>query len=1343
MRLPRLLMRLPRSRERVRPGTLLVVAALLAVVALASTWPASRMGESVSAVPAAAGESHVQLAQRIRRAPTEEEKPAEPPTETPTPARPEPEPPTGVGPDLSRQTQLDVDKKNAGCVSCHTKTDAATMHEATTVKAACIDCHGGQGDVVKPADATAGSAPYDAAKRQAHVRPRVHDLWKTSANPERSFATLNQESAEFIRFVNPGDLRAARQGCGQTGCHATEVALVQKSMMATGPMLWAAALYNNGTFPRKLPRFGESYDEDGRPRRLYTIPAPTPEETLRKGILPFLDPLPRFEVGQPSNVLRVFERGQQRQLELGVPFVDEAPGKPANRLSPRGLGTLNRTDPVWLNLQRTRLLDPMLSFLGTNDQPGDYRSSGCSACHVVYANDRSPTHSAHFAAFGNRARSATDDPTIPRNESGHPIKHVLTSRIPSSQCVTCHHHPGTTVTNSYLGYTWWDNETDGHLLYPSTERSLSASQVAAIQARNPEGAALRGKWSDPEFLANIVDLNPQLSRMQLGDFHGHGWIFRAVFKHDRRGNMLDAAGRRVAHDDPDRFKKTVHLKDIHLEKGMHCVDCHFKQDAHGNGKLYGEVRAAIEITCTDCHGSIQARTTLKTSGPAAPPGGTDLSALRTPFGQRRFQWRGDTLIQRSMVTKDLEWELSQVADTIDPASAWSIANADRARRSRFAKTLRRDGSTWGNAVARDREATDLAHADSRMTCQACHTSWVTSCFGCHLPMKANERKPALHNEADIQRNWTAYNFQTIRDDVFMLAIDPTVMKNRISPARSSCAILVGSQNANREWVYSQQQTVSAEGLSGHAFSTFVPHTVRATETRGCSDCHVSSRNDNNAWMAQVLMQGTNFYNFIGRYAWVAEGDAGLEAVVVTEREEPQAVIGSALHQDAYPTSHERHVAAGRTLREAYHHRGRDVLDFFGGDQVLGIQLRGEYLYTANGRGGFRAYDVAQIDQKGFSQRLFTAPVSPLGQRLYVKTKFATAVASPSTLAVDPTRTQYPQNQEQKIPLVYAFLYVADKYEGLVVIGNPLDSKYRPGVATLLDGDPTNNFLERAATFNPDGVLDGAVNLTVAGTYAYVLADKGLVIVSLADPLKPTVVAVVGTPNVVKPRAVAVQFRYAFVTDREGLKVIDVTTPERPRPVPAATVRLPDAHGVYLARTYAYVAAGKQGLVIVDVERPETPAIDQVFDAGGIINDARDVKVGMTNTSLFAYVADGVNGLRVVQLTSPAETPTYLGFSPRPAPRLIATKPTRGAALAVSKGTDRDRAVDESGNQIAVFNRLGSRPFNRAEMERLYLRDGRVYAVSDEPTTEPRGPAAPRREESAPSAPEGPRLRRPR
>ena len=68
--------------------------------------------------------------------------------------------------------------------------------------------------------------------------------------------------------------------------------------------------------------------------------------------------------------------------------------------------------------------------------------------------------------------------------------------------------------------------------------------------------------------------------------------------------------------------------------------------------------------------------------------------------------------------------------------------------------------------------------------------------------------------------------------------------------------------------------------------------------------------------------------------------------------------------------------------------------------------------------------------------MITAPVSPLGQRLYVKTRYATAVATPTTLAVDPLRTHQPENEEQKIHLMYGFLYVADKYEGLVVVGNP-------------------------------------------------------------------------------------------------------------------------------------------------------------------------------------------------------------------------------------------------------------------------------------------------------------------
>jgi hypothetical protein len=55
--------------------------------------------------------------------------------------------------------------------------------------------------------------------------------------------------------------------------------------------------------------------------------------------------------------------------------------------------------------------------------------------------------------------------------------------------------------------------------------------------------------------------------------------------------------------------------------------------------------------------------------------------------------------------------------------------------------------------------------------------------------------------------------------------------------------------------------------------------------------------------------------------------------------------------------------------------------------------------------------------------------------------------------------------------------------------------------------------------------------------------------------------------------------------------------------------------------------------------------------------------------------------------------------------LIATRrmPRNGPALAITEALDRDRAVDESGNQIAVFGRVGARPLNRDDAQRMFLR----------------------------------------
>src|SRR5206468_5669853 len=148
----------------------------------------------------------------------------------------------------------------------------------------------------------------------------------------------------------------------------------------------------------------------------------------------------------------------------------------------------------------------------------------------------------------------------------------------------------------------------------------------------------------------------------------------------------------------------------------------------------------------------------------------------------------------------------------------------------------------------------------------------------------------------------------------------------------------------------------------------------------------------------------------------------------------------------------------------------------------------------------------------------------------------------------------------------------------------------------------------------------------------------------------------------------------------------------------------------------------KGIAIVNITQPNNPRLDQTYNAGGALNDARQVKIAMTNASLFGYVADGKNGLRILQLTSPETMATYAGFSPRPQPQLIATYKTKGQALAVSKALDRDRATDESGNQIAVFGRRGARPFSAEEVQRMLRTNGGkgdYFSVSDEPATEPR------------------------
>ena len=123
--------------------------------------------------------------------------------------------------------------KVEGCVSCHAMIEPMHKYGTTetleklkdgkdAVGLTCTACHGGN--------------PASQKKEEAHVQPLYPRLWSrggvpTGANPERSNTLINRESPEFVRFVNPGDLRVAAKTCGSSSCHELESKKDRKSVV--------------------------------------------------------------------------------------------------------------------------------------------------------------------------------------------------------------------------------------------------------------------------------------------------------------------------------------------------------------------------------------------------------------------------------------------------------------------------------------------------------------------------------------------------------------------------------------------------------------------------------------------------------------------------------------------------------------------------------------------------------------------------------------------------------------------------------------------------------------------------------------------------------------------------------------------------------------------------------------------------------------------------------------------------------------------------------------------------------------------------------------------------------
>jgi len=234
----------------------------------------------------------------------------------------------------------------------------------------CVRCHEGIEAMHPEAGLSCvdchGGDPDGRTTFQAHVQPV-----STPAGDERTLP-LDHDLA-YLRFKNPMDLRVVERTCGD--CHEDLCDDLRTSLHGTTAGHLSDGFYEMGLVDEPGSRYGifdvtELQSEAGSVDSLLALPSFQAHRTDPSDLGSYYADLPRKECMQ----CHLYSNGRAVRGRLGF--------------------------------------------------DGDYRGSGCAACHVQYALD---------------GLSDSADRSINRNEPGHPLRHEMT-RAPTTQtCTSCHY----------------------------------------------------------------------------------------------------------------------------------------------------------------------------------------------------------------------------------------------------------------------------------------------------------------------------------------------------------------------------------------------------------------------------------------------------------------------------------------------------------------------------------------------------------------------------------------------------------------------------------------------------------------------------------------------------------------------------------------------------------------------------------------------------------------------------------------------------------------------------------------------------------------------------------------
>lgn len=679
----------------------------------------------------------------------------------------------------------------------------------------CTTCHGGDPNGTDMLTSHVPAPPQigDRAFQDVNALAYFNKLTLAGMDKFPDYVVDGQTytALDYLQFVNPGDLRVVEGGRSCGACHAGHAEVVSKSLLATSAGILAGASYAAG-IESAVPESQGLHQDTAADTAVRAVnDANYSGNQSLVGAVSRLLEYPVFSVRNATGPDAVFQNPDYDALAI-------ADDRDAENRFTAGSPLAN----LFMDQVSFTCGDCHLGSAGANNRAGDFRSSGCTACHMPYAIDgRTRSSDPNINRVEPLDPDDIDDPERPHTRSHriHGVARTLSNGavvpgIEDHTCAGCHQGSNRTVMQ------YWGIRLD-------------------------QNADVRNGRQYPA--------NPITSQTT----HGDARLFDPVSQNNtfngRNGNQY------LLREDYDGDGRDDTPEDVHYQAGLGCIDCHGGWDMHGgdplnpSGFIASRMEQQTAITCESCHGTIDAYATVS---PGSTYDGTAADVASDRKGNAlRHVWRGtDGLYYlKSRLTGNLH-VVPQTKDAVVDSGRVHPFTSEPFYSAKASYAMGRIDATNANGIGPKQTAgghDGFSHTDN-MDCASCHAAWTNTCMGCHLSGEYDNGNNFSNQTGEriVYKQRTA-DFTYQSPLFFQLGVDPS---GKITQFSSNTKVFYQWEDRNgqlsRRFTFSDRRGLGTSPSAPSGFPSLAHNAIMAHSIRGkvdatregpryCVACHLT------------------------------------------------------------------------------------------------------------------------------------------------------------------------------------------------------------------------------------------------------------------------------------------------------------------------------------------------------------------------------------------------------------------------------------------------------------------------------------------------------------------------